>query len=306
MDELNLQLRTRIYIDGYNLYYGRLKGSKYKWLDLHKLFFDNVLPYVLIPGSTNKITSVATQSAVKYFTADISEKVAKAGDSVDSQRKYHTALKNHLKDNIEIIKGYYSIVKSHAKLVDPLDDSIPPKDCQTVKIWKIEEKRTDVNLALQAYHDAITGEIDHAVFVTNDTDIATSLEMIRKHTAVKIGVVIPRWDAREPNMELIQLAHWKRECINEDELKRSQLPRVILGKRKSSVKPLSWYAQPERLQSIIDEAKPVMPKVGELFKWLEKENPYLNNQKPIDMIESEDGYYNVLAYIRSYIKSKKQ
>lgn len=29
-----LPLRTRVYIDGYNLYYGCLKGTPYKWLDL--------------------------------------------------------------------------------------------------------------------------------------------------------------------------------------------------------------------------------------------------------------------------------
>jgi hypothetical protein len=30
--------RTAIYIDGYNLYYGRLLGTEYKWLDVVSLF----------------------------------------------------------------------------------------------------------------------------------------------------------------------------------------------------------------------------------------------------------------------------
>jgi 6-hydroxy-3-succinoylpyridine 3-monooxygenase len=30
-------LRTRIYVDGYNFYYGCLKKSAYKWLDLRML-----------------------------------------------------------------------------------------------------------------------------------------------------------------------------------------------------------------------------------------------------------------------------
>lgn len=29
---------TTIYIDGFNLYYGALKGTPYKWLDIVKLF----------------------------------------------------------------------------------------------------------------------------------------------------------------------------------------------------------------------------------------------------------------------------
>jgi 6-hydroxy-3-succinoylpyridine 3-monooxygenase len=37
-------LRTRAYIDGYNLYYGCLKGTPYKWLDLLVLFEQHILP----------------------------------------------------------------------------------------------------------------------------------------------------------------------------------------------------------------------------------------------------------------------
>ena len=31
-------MKTTLYIDGFNLYYGVLKGSPYKWLDVVKLF----------------------------------------------------------------------------------------------------------------------------------------------------------------------------------------------------------------------------------------------------------------------------
>ena len=29
-------MRTNVYIDGFNLYYGCLKGTPYRWLDLRK------------------------------------------------------------------------------------------------------------------------------------------------------------------------------------------------------------------------------------------------------------------------------
>ncbi len=38
------KLKTRIYIDGYNLYYGALKRSPYKWLDPEKLIANKVIP----------------------------------------------------------------------------------------------------------------------------------------------------------------------------------------------------------------------------------------------------------------------
>jgi hypothetical protein len=36
-------VRTVVYVDGYNLYYGLLRGTKLKWLDLVALFESHVL-----------------------------------------------------------------------------------------------------------------------------------------------------------------------------------------------------------------------------------------------------------------------
>ena len=44
-------LRTIVYIDGFNLYYGQLKGTPYKWLDPVALF-QRVL------GPQNQITQI--------------------------------------------------------------------------------------------------------------------------------------------------------------------------------------------------------------------------------------------------------
>jgi len=30
-------MATIVYVDGFNLYYGALKGTPYKWLDIHAL-----------------------------------------------------------------------------------------------------------------------------------------------------------------------------------------------------------------------------------------------------------------------------
>ena len=50
-------MRTNVYIDGFNLYYGLLRGSQYKWLNLEALF-DSLLP-------RNQIQSIL------YFTAKV-------------------------------------------------------------------------------------------------------------------------------------------------------------------------------------------------------------------------------------------
>ena len=125
-----------------------------------------------------------------------------------SQAKYHNALIKLYGDRIECIKGYYSLIESKAKIVDAENPKKWPRDCQEILVWKPEEKQSDVNLALQAYHDASTGDVDQLVVVTNDTDIALALAMIRQHTSAIIGLVIPTRDhQRVPNTDLARFAH---------------------------------------------------------------------------------------------------
>lgn len=53
-------VRTTVYIDGFNLYYGALKGSPWKWLDL-VLLFETILKRRHDVGR------------IKYFTARVSD-----------------------------------------------------------------------------------------------------------------------------------------------------------------------------------------------------------------------------------------
>ena len=292
-------LRTRIYVDGYNFYYGCLKGTPFKWLDLMVLFERWVLPSAAT-GSGSR-SSQLLPLAINYFTADILEKAARAPDSVSSQSRYHTALKKLYPDRIKCIKGYYSLIESKAKIVDAEEPAKWPRDCQEILVWKLEEKQSDVSLALQAYHDAITGAVDQVVIVTNDTDIAPALEMIRCHTQATIGLIVPTRDGqRIPNAELENRAHWVRTHITEEELRNSQLPRVIAGKRPT-VKPESWYARPDLLERVLALATPIRGGRGRAFKWMETPNSHLGNFAPIDLVETEEGARQVLAYIAAYL-----
>lgn len=58
---MNSTKRTTIYVDGFNLYYGCLKHTPYKWLDL-KVLFSKLL------DKTHDIKKI------KYFTAHISNR----------------------------------------------------------------------------------------------------------------------------------------------------------------------------------------------------------------------------------------
>lgn len=301
-------LRTRIYIDGYNFYYGCLRGTPYKWLDLLPLFENHILPSALLKDGDGQIrqSALLPSPSIKFFTAKIIESVARSTDSVSSQARYHTALRKLHDGRIELIEGYYAVNKMKVKVVDADEPNRPPRECKEVQAWKVEEKQSDVNLALQVYHDAITGQIDHAVIVTNDTDIAPALAMIRAHTQVLMGVVVPTTDhTRPPNTDLVKLAHWTRRHINSSELAACQLPRVIPGKRPT-IKPDSWYGQPELLKEIMELAIPVRGSRASAYKWMEQPNPYLDNEIPIELAETVEGAARVLEYIRSWILQQDQ
>lgn len=284
---LGAVLRTRVYVDGYNLYYGCLKGTTFKWLDLLSLFDKCILPSVTATINGHPLTSELGPVAIKFFTAPILEKAAKADDSIECQDKYHAALNKHQRGRIETIKGYYSLTEARAKVIDQGDSKKWPRDCTETSIWKLEEKQSDVNLALHAVADALRGGVEHVVIVTNDTDIAPALKMIREYTGVAVGLVIPTTDhQRIPNTELAELAHWVRTHITKDELRASQLPRVISDKKRPVAKPESWYARPDLLARALELGQAQLGTKNKVFQWLSKPNPHYQGQTPLDLLEA--------------------
>ncbi len=141
--------RTRIYMDGYNLYYGCIKGTSLKWLDLLSLFEKSILPSITTQIQNNeRLCSALLPLAIKFFTVPILEKAAAAEDSVKCQEIYHSALYSHQPWRLEIIKGYYSLTESRAKLIDQHNPKKCARYCQSDEIWKLEEKQSDVILSL--------------------------------------------------------------------------------------------------------------------------------------------------------------
>lgn len=224
-------MKSIIYIDGYNLFYGCLKHSSDKWLDLKVLFFDRIL------ASQNAQSELA---GIKFFTADIRSKVASQGQAAQiAQQHYHRALTCLYPDTLKIIKGYYSLEKARL-----LAYQQPPDKDRRVEVWKLEEKQTDVNIALQAYRDVVKGHAEQLIFVSNDTDLAPALAAVREDFGcqVQIGVIIPtRKSSRRPgNTQLSQYANWTRSHITDEELASAHLPPHIPTRKKTIVKPAYW------------------------------------------------------------------
>jgi hypothetical protein len=117
-----------------------------------------------------------------------------------------------------------------------------------IDIWKLEEKQSDVAFALNAFSDAIRNEVDQVIAVTNDSDFAPAMRMIRQHTRAVVGLIAPaRYQRGKANSELEKHAHWTRTHILDQELAQSHLPALIRLKNKVVYKPWSWYPRPDLL-----------------------------------------------------------
>ena len=312
-------MNTRIYIDGYNLYFGCLKHTPFKWLDPVSLIEQ------LLKRSGSR-ESVLDELAVKFFTAEISPRAAFDKNSLNDQRSYHLALHNYCGSKLKMIKGNYAIDKTKFPIVEKDNNGKEkePSESERVKIWKMEEKQSDVNVALEAVYDAITDlSIEQVVFVTNDTDIVPALKKIKDHNSlkirspVKIGLIIPRksdGELRQVNQSLSELADWTIKGINETELGESQLPCRVPG-NKTAFKPIGWFKYPNEVKRILkilaqDKVEKGFPKA---WKWLDKPlheaaglpqlsgppSLYLDDKEALDVIQQ-----HVNAYAAHKIQSK--
>ena len=107
-----------------------------------------------------------------------------------------------------------------------------------------------------------------------------------------VGLITPTRDknVRRTNKDLAKNSDWVRQRIDEDELKNSQFERVIRGKRKPTVKPISWYPNPDIFISIFKCLKEINSgNSSKAFQWLNSEEVDLGlgrktQEKPIDML----------------------
>jgi uncharacterized LabA/DUF88 family protein len=218
-------IKTVIYIDGYNLYYGLLRRSSLKWLDVVNLFATYVL---------DKTTELIE---VRYYTAPVLGRMSDDPRSTQRQRQYLQALKRMYPQTLVIIQGKILASKPHQRLVRPIPQA---PDLQTVQVYDFNEKKTDVNLASDLITGAWIGSYEQAVICSNDSDLEGALAAVKKyHPQLRIGIVAPIQgeDHRHISGDLIKYADW-RKILSVVHIAASQLPSKIPN--SNLVRPDSW------------------------------------------------------------------
>lgn len=207
--------RVVVYIDGFNLYYGVLKFSKEKWLDIEH-FFRLLRPHDQI-------------LRIRYFTA-----LSSGGKSMD-QLAYLRAIETL--PLVNVIRGRYKN-KSVKCLVRPAC-AVADKD----RFFNTpEEKRTDVNIAVSMLDDAYQNLCDHLILVSGDSDLVPAVNMVRTRFPAKIVTVyVPsRNPIRGAAVELRAAANKDRD-LPLNFLRHAQLPaNVPDGSGGFISKPASW------------------------------------------------------------------
>jgi len=207
-------MRTFVYVDGFNLYYGTLKSTPWKWLD----------PVALIQKILQPQHRIV---ALKYFTARVS---ATPDDPSKPQRQdvYLRAIQRFRPE----VAVYFGHFLSHVVRM-PLANQVAGR--RTEQVIKTEEKGSDVNLAAHLLNDGWLDLYDCAVVVSNGSDLAEAMRLVKQHCRKRIGLVTP--GNRHPSRQLLDHADFARR-IRADVLQRSQLPDPLPG--TNIRKPASW------------------------------------------------------------------
>jgi hypothetical protein len=206
---------ANVYIDGFNLYYGCLKGSPYRWLDL-RMFSSRVLP------------CAHTLHRVRYFTARVRAH-SHDPDAPRRQQTYLRALATLPATTIEFGHFLSSIVMM--PLASPA-----PSGPRFARVIKSEEKGSDVNLACRLLLDGFNRDCEVALVVSNDSDLLMPIRVARRELGLTIGLASP---FPTPSRVLAAEVDFVRPIWPET-LRRSQLPDPVFDSRGALRKPAAW------------------------------------------------------------------
>ncbi len=218
------RLRTIVYVDGFNLYYGCLRASAERWLDVGALCERMLREDSEIVG-------------IKYFTARVK---ARPGDTQAAQHQQMQRQQIYLRalatvSNLTIHYGHFMTRAATRRCVKDRGGK-----AAYTEVWITEEKGSDVNLASHLLIDGFRARYDLAVVVSNDSDLKDPIHFVRYDLKAPVGVLNPhrnRSYALSPR-DLPRGSFYK--PIRRAALRASQFPPQVPDARGIIHKPPGW------------------------------------------------------------------
>jgi hypothetical protein len=206
-----------VYVDGFNLYNGLLKGSDHRWLDLVALF-DNMFPDYDV-------------SRVRYFTANLKGKASPNDPGVVTRQAVYLRALETL-DRLTIHRGHFEVRPARYRRRRP-----QPDDSEMVDVWRPEEKGSDVNLATYLVRDAFLEGVEVFVVVSNDSDLEEPIRVVATELGQRMFLIFPHGTASK---DLLKCGHERIVWISTGKLAQSQLPNPVLSGKTELHRPSEW------------------------------------------------------------------
>ena len=204
-------MKANVYVDGFNLYYGAVKSTPYRWLNIAAMC------RLLLPRDQI--------NQIKYFTALVSPRPRDPGQPT-RQRTYLRALRTI--PNLTIILGSF--------LTHDVMMPLSPPASGYVKVIKTEEKGSDVNLATHLLVDGYNNDYEIAVIVSNDSDLLVPIQVVTGQMKKLVGMLNPQ---KHPSCALLPHVKFIKQ-IRSGVLAKSQFPVTLTDARGRFSKPASW------------------------------------------------------------------
>lgn len=217
--------RINVYIDGFNLYHG-ICDTKHKellWINLVKLI-KMIKEENEIINQIKYFTTVPEKSIVDIGTAHrFSEEDNHEIDKIERHKLWLKLLKN-LDHRIKIITGKFQYKNNTCKKCG-------------ANYTQRTEKRTDVNITVEALIDAFNNDFDNAYIISADSDLVSVIKAIKRKFVKRVIVVFP---PKRYSKVLVNTAD-KKIQINIPNLKKCKLPDEFqLRSGKYIKKPSNW------------------------------------------------------------------
>ena len=206
-------MKTNVYVDGFNLYYGAVKGTPYKWLDIHRMC------QLIFPK--NEIAEI------HYCTAIVKDA---PWDPEQSARQL-TFIRALESTGVVVHRGSFI---SKPVLMPRFNPRIGQS--RFVRVLKTEEKGSDVALGALLVAHGYQGRYEAAIVLSNDSDLVLPIRLVREDLGLPVGILNPH---PRFSVELSKVASFKRG-IREGHLISSQLPETVFDEHGSITKPEGW------------------------------------------------------------------
>ena len=210
---------TNVYVDGFNLYFGAVKNTPYRWLDILRL-------------SQGLLRADHTVHRIRYFTARVT---ARSDDPtvVERQATFLRALRTL--PNLTIHYGMF--------LTNPTNLLLADGTGRTVRVLRTEEKGSDVNLATYLLLDAFDRDFQTALVISNDSDLVEPIVQVRQRFGLVVGVSCPVYHQdRHPSFQLVAASDFNVHITKKRKklLRECQFPAELEDEHGKFRKPDGW------------------------------------------------------------------